>query len=69
MRDLLRDFSSVPLELAAYNAGPAPVRACGCVPPYAESRAYVAKILGLMSGAGEPIAPGPGAGLVVRLVE
>jgi soluble lytic murein transglycosylase-like protein len=69
MRDLLRDFSSVPLALAAYNAGPAPVRACGCVPPYPETRAYVAKILGLMSGAGEPIAPGPGAGLVVRLVE
>jgi soluble lytic murein transglycosylase-like protein len=34
MRDLLRDFSSVPLALAAYNAGPAPVRVCGCVPPY-----------------------------------
>jgi len=69
MRDLLRDFSSVPLALAAYNAGPAPVRACGCVPPYAETRAYVAKILGLMSGAGEPLALGPGAGLIVRLVE
>jgi hypothetical protein len=69
MRDLLRDFSSVPLALAAYNAGPAPVRACGCVPPYPETRAYVAKILGLMSGAGEPIALGPGAGLIVRLVE
>jgi soluble lytic murein transglycosylase-like protein len=68
MRDLLRDFSSVPLALAAYNAGPAPVRACGCV-PYAETRAYVAKILGLMSGAGEPVALGPGAGLIVRLVE
>jgi soluble lytic murein transglycosylase-like protein len=69
MRDLLRDFSSVPLALAAYNAGPAPVRACGCVPPYPETRAYVAKILGLMSGAGEPLALGPGAGLIVRLVE
>jgi hypothetical protein len=39
------------------------------VPPYPETRAYVAKILGLMSGAGEPIALGPGAGLIVRLVE
>jgi hypothetical protein len=37
--------------------------------PYAETRAYVAKILGLMSGAGEPIAPGASAGLIVRFVE
>ncbi len=32
MRDLLRRFGAVPLALAAYNAGPAPVAACGCVP-------------------------------------
>ena len=32
MRDLLRQFGAVPLALAAYNAGPAPVSACGCVP-------------------------------------
>ncbi len=30
MRDLLRQFGSVPLALAAYNAGPAAVAACGC---------------------------------------
>ena len=65
MRDLLRRFASVPLALAAYNAGPAAVAACGCVPPYAETRAYVAKILGLLDGAGE----GAGAGLEVRLVQ
>ena len=29
MRDLLRQFGSVPLALAAYNAGPAPVRPAG----------------------------------------
>jgi hypothetical protein len=29
----------------------------------------VAKILGLMSGVGDPIALGPGAGLIVRLIE
>ena len=34
MRDLLRQFGAVPLALAAYNAGPAPVSACGCVPAY-----------------------------------
>ena len=68
MRDLLRRFGSVPLALAAYNAGPAPVAACGCVPQYPETRGYVARILGLMSGAGQPIAPGDGIGLAVRLV-
>jgi soluble lytic murein transglycosylase-like protein len=65
MRDLLRRFSSVPLALAAYNAGPARVAACMCVPPFPETRGYVARILGLLGGAGEPI---PGAGLTVRLV-
>ena len=65
MRDLLRRFAAVPLALAAYNAGVAPVAACGCVPPYPETRAYVAKILGLLGGAGEPA----GAGLEVKLVE
>jgi hypothetical protein len=69
MRDLLRQFGAVPLALAAYNAGPAPVAACGCVPPYPETRGYVARILGLMSGAGEPVAPGAAGGLAVRLVE
>ena len=33
MRDLLSRFAAVPLALAAYNAGPEPVAACGCVPP------------------------------------
>ena len=67
MRDLLRRFSAVPLALAAYNAGPAPVAACGCVPPIPETRGYVARILGLMGGAGETL-PGPEQGLIVRLV-
>jgi transglycosylase-like protein with SLT domain/D-alanyl-D-alanine carboxypeptidase-like protein/putative Flp pilus-assembly TadE/G-like protein len=66
MRDLLRRFASVPLALAAYNAGPAPVARCGCVPRYPETRAYVARVLGLMGGAGELL---PGApGMDVRLV-
>lgn len=68
MRDLLEQFGSVPLALAAYNAGPAPVQACGCVPSYPETQGYVAKILGLMSGAGQPLAPGDGSALHVRLV-
>ena len=66
MRDLLRQFGSVPLALAAYNAGPGAVSACGCM-PYAETRGYVARIIGLMSGAGVPIDAG-GGGLEVRLI-
>ena len=67
MRDLLRAFASVPLALAAYNAGPAPVRACGCVPAIPETQSYVADILGLLHGAGDP--SGDGAeGLEIRLV-
>jgi soluble lytic murein transglycosylase-like protein len=64
MRDLLRRFASVPLALAAYNAGPGAVAECMCIPPYPETRGYVARILALLAGAGEPAA----GGLVVRLV-
>jgi soluble lytic murein transglycosylase-like protein len=65
MHDLLGQFGSVPLALAAYNAGPAPVQRCGCIPPYPETRGYVARILGLLGGAGDAAAAG---GLEVRLV-
>jgi soluble lytic murein transglycosylase-like protein len=64
MSDLLRQFGSVTLALAAYNAGPAPVAACHCVPDIPETQAYVARILGLMGGAGELAVPA----LEVRLV-
>ena len=64
MRDLLRRFASVPLALAAYNAGSGAVAACMCIPPYPETRGYVARILGLLGAAGESV----GAGLAVRLV-
>ena len=65
MRDLMRRFASVPLALAAYNAGPVAVARCMCIPPYPETRAYVAKILGLLGGAGDAAAPS----FEVRLVE
>ena len=65
MRDLLGRFGAVPLALAAYNAGPGAVAACGCIPPFPETRAYVTRILGLLGGAGE-LAVGE---LEVRLVE
>lgn len=67
MRDLLRAFGTVPLALAAYNAGPEPVRACGCIPPYPETRAYVTDVLGLLHGAGDAVG-GSAIRLEVRLV-
>jgi len=65
MSDLMRQFGETSLALAAYNAGPAPVAACSCVPAIPETQAYVARILGLMGGAGELVAPT----LEVRLVD
>lgn len=55
--DLLRQFSSIPLALAAYNAGPGAVQACGCADPYSETAAYVARILALLDGAGALAVP------------
>ena len=66
MHDLLRRFGSVPLALAAYNAGEGAVAACGCVPAYPETRGYVARILALLRGAGDT--SGLDSGLAVRLV-
>ncbi len=64
MSDLLRQFHSVPLALAAYNAGSGAVAACHCSSPYPETAAYVARILALGGGAGVLFAPP----LEVRLV-
>jgi soluble lytic murein transglycosylase-like protein len=52
MHDLLAQFGSPELALAAYNAGPAPVEACHCIPPYPETQAYVTRIFALIGGAG-----------------
>jgi hypothetical protein len=57
MSDLLAQFGSPQLALAAYNAGPAPVQACECVPAYPETQAYVTRILALLDGAGALTAP------------
>lgn len=57
MSDLIRKFGSPELALAAYNAGPAPVEACSCIPAYPETQAYVTRILALIGGAGALAAP------------
>lgn len=68
MRDLLRQFASVPLALAAYNAGSGRVAACMCIPPFPETQAYVAAILGMLGGIGDSTGLLAG-GLQIRLVE
>jgi len=65
MSDLLGQFGSPQLALAAYNAGPGAVEACGCASPYAETQAYVSRILALLGGAGALVVPS----FEVRLVE
>jgi hypothetical protein len=57
MSDLIARFGSPQLALAAYNAGPAPVEACNCVPAIPETSAYVSRILALLGGAGALAVP------------
>lgn len=44
LKQQLQDFGSLPLALAAYNAGPGAVQKYGGIPPYQETRQYVASI-------------------------
>jgi soluble lytic murein transglycosylase-like protein len=60
LRQMLDRFSSVPLALAAYNAGPGAVERAGRIPRNDETPAYVSRVLSFLAAAdrvhGEPSA-------------
>ncbi|TQS39685.1 transglycosylase SLT domain-containing protein [Cryptosporangium phraense] len=53
LRRHLNEFGSLPLALAAYNAGGGAVRRYDGIPPYAETQAYVVKVQNALRALGK----------------
>lgn len=52
LKGLIGKFGSIPLALAAYNAGPGAVSRFGGIPPYAETKNYVKSIMAMYRSGG-----------------
>lgn len=60
LREKLREYGgSVPLALAAYNAGSGAVWQHGGIPPYPETRAFVERVVAEAGSLARPAAPAP----------
>ena len=65
LRRQLDRFGTVPLALAAYNAGPGAVLRYGGIPPYRETQSYVARIMARW----RPIAAIPLSSMIVEVIK